>query len=168
MSGEIVVLYVYGILAGYIAGKTTQDRSNDNIAILIITIIAYLIIITSGYTSKSASIATWHTICSVSLSILSFICYKTLANEKPTIETCSLKRRQNMKVYQKLFEIMCLLKEMRTHCKSITVLNSVLEVQKKYFFAEAQEFSEEKKQIAWELMIESGDHYSSAKFLGLA
>ena len=64
-----------------------------------------------------------------------------------------------MKVYQKLFEIMCLLKEMRTHCKSITVLNSVLEVQKKYFFAEAQEFSEEKKQIAWELMIESGDHY---------
>lgn len=92
MSGEIVVLYVYGILAGYIAGKTTQDRSNDNIAILIITIIAYLIIITSGYTSKSASIATWHTICSVSLSILSFICYKTLANEKTHYRNLLIKK----------------------------------------------------------------------------
>ena len=83
MSGEIVVLYVYGILAGYIAGKTTQDRSNDNIAILIIT---------SGYTSKSASIATWHTICSVSLSILSFICYKTLANEKTHYRNLLIKK----------------------------------------------------------------------------
>lgn len=93
MSGEIVVIYVYGILAGYIAGKTTQNRSDDNITVLIITIIAYLIIIiTSGYTSKSASIATWHTICSISLSVLSFICYTTLANEKTHYRNLLIKK----------------------------------------------------------------------------
>lgn len=92
MSGEIVVLYVYGILAGYIAGKTTQDRSNDNTVILIITIIAYLIIITSGYTSKSLSVAIWHTICSISLSVLSFICYTTLANEKTHYRNLLIKK----------------------------------------------------------------------------
>lgn len=92
MSGEIVVLYVYGILAGYIAGKTTQDRNDDNIAILIITIIAYLIIITIGYTAKSLSVAIWHTICSVSLSVLSFICYTTLANEKTHYRNLLIKK----------------------------------------------------------------------------
>ena len=72
-----------------------------------------------------------------------------------------------MNIYQKMFEIMCLLKELRKHCKSMIVINQILEIQKKYFYNLAYNYPDEKKEIAWNLIMETGSHHESAKFLNI-
>ena len=47
------------------------------------------------------------------------------------------------------------------------IINQILEIQKKYFYNLAYNYPDEKKEIAWNLMMETGSHHESAKFLNI-
>lgn len=66
-----------------------------------------------------------------------------------------------------MFEIVCLLRQLKKHCNNENLKSEVLEIQKKYLYNIASDYSIQKKDIAWNMLIQTEDHVQSAKFLGI-
>jgi len=82
MSNEIAVLYIYAVLMGLLIGKAINKYQEDDIAVAIASLLGYITIIFFKNPSKEFIEAIMHSTVSICVSIISFICYSTLINEK--------------------------------------------------------------------------------------
>jgi len=71
------------------------------------------------------------------------------------------------KAYEILFNAVFLLKELRKYCDDSNVSEKVLRIQKETLYKELKDQPLENKDLAWEILIKTGNHRASAAYLGL-
>lgn len=71
------------------------------------------------------------------------------------------------KVYELLFNVVYLLKELGKYCNDRNVSNEVLRIQKEALYKELENKTSKEKELAWEILIKTGNHRASAAYLGI-
>lgn len=71
------------------------------------------------------------------------------------------------KVYELLFNVVYLLKELGKYCNDKSVCNEVLRIQKEALYKELENKTSKEKELAWEILIKTGNHRASAAYLGI-
>lgn len=71
------------------------------------------------------------------------------------------------KVYELLFNVVYLLKELGKYCNDRNVSNEVLRIQKEALYKELGDKPLKEKELAWEILIKTGNHRASAAYLGI-
>ena len=71
------------------------------------------------------------------------------------------------KVYELLFNVVYLLKELGKYCNDKNVSSEVLRIQKETLYRELGNKTSKEKELAWEILIKTGNHRASAAYLGI-